>query len=106
MGKYLIIANYTLEGTKGVIAKGGSDRRAAVTKTVTELGGKVESFHFAFGHDDVYVIVDLPDNETAAAVSLSVGAAGGATTSTIVLLTPEQVDAAVKKHVDYRKPGA
>ena len=106
MGKYLMVANYTVSGEHGVIAKGGSDRRAAVTKMVTELGGKVESFYFAFGNDDAYVTVDLPDNETAAAVSLTVAEAGSATLKTIVLITPEQIDAAVKKHVDYRKPGA
>ena len=106
MAKFLFVVNYTVAGEKGIVAKGGSDRRTAVSKMVTELGGKVDAFYFAFGHDDAYVIVDLPDNETAAAVSLTVGEAAGATLSTIVLLTPEQIDAAVKKHVDYRKPGA
>jgi uncharacterized protein with GYD domain len=106
MPKYLFVANYTATGEKGVLAKGGSDRRTAVTKMVTELGGKLESFYFAFGNDDAYVIVDLPDNETAAAASLTVAESGAATLKTIVLITPEQIDAAVKKHVDYRKPGA
>ena len=106
MPKYLFVANYTTAGEKGVLAKGGSDRVAAITKMVTELGGKVESFYFAFGNDDAYVTVDLPDNQTAAAASLTVGEAGAATLRTIVLLTPAEVDAAAKKHVDYRKPGA
>jgi uncharacterized protein with GYD domain len=106
MPKYMFVANYTMTGEKGVIAKGGSDRVAAITKMVKELGGKVESFYFAFGNDDAYVTVDLPDNETAAAASLTVGEAGAATLKTIVLITAAEVDAAVKKHVDYRKPGA
>jgi hypothetical protein len=45
------------------------------------------------------------DNATAAAVALAVGQAGLASTQTIVLLTPEEVDAASKKAVPYRPPG-
>jgi hypothetical protein len=41
----------------------------------------------------------------AAAVALTVGAAGGATVRTTVLLTPEQVDEAAKRSVDYTPPG-
>ena len=44
MPKYLVIASYTAEGAKGVLAKGGSARRDAVDKTVADLGGSVESF--------------------------------------------------------------
>lgn len=51
------------------------------------------------------MIVDLPDNEAAAATALAVNAAGGATVKTTVLLTPEQVDDAAKRSVDYRRPG-
>jgi len=45
------------------------------------------------------VIVDLPDNEAAAAGAMTVNAAGGATAKTTVLLTPEQVDDAAKRSV-------
>jgi uncharacterized protein with GYD domain len=51
------------------------------------------------------VIVDLPDNEAAAAVALAVNAAGGASTRTVVLLTPEEVDAAAERSADYAPPG-
>ena len=52
------------------------------------------------------MIVDLPDNESAAAVALTVNSTGGATVTTLVLLTPEEVDAAAQRSVDYRPPGA
>jgi uncharacterized protein with GYD domain len=70
------------------------------------LGGKLESFHFAFGDADAYVLVDLPDNEAAAAVALAVNAAGAVRTKTTVLLTPDEVDAAAKLSVGYRPPGS
>jgi uncharacterized protein with GYD domain len=69
------------------------------------VGGSMESFHFGFGDEDAYVIVDLPDNEAAAAVALAVGASGGASVKTVVLLTPDQVDAAAERSVNYQAPG-
>jgi uncharacterized protein with GYD domain len=106
MPKFLIEASYTLDGVKGVQSAGGSSRRDAVAKVAESVGGRLDSFHFGFGDRDAYVIVDLPDNESAAAVALTVNASGGATARTIVLLTPEEVDAAAKRSVDYRAPGS
>jgi uncharacterized protein with GYD domain len=106
MAKYLIRAKYTLSGTKGLMKKGGSSRRAAVEQMVTGVGGKLESFHFAFGDTDVFVIADLPDAKSAAAVSLAVNVAGGAQVTTTPLMTPEEMDEACKKSVRYRPPGS
>jgi uncharacterized protein with GYD domain len=106
MAKYLFEASYTQQGVKGVQSGGGSSRRDAIAQMVEGLGGKLESLYFAFGQRDVYVIVDLPDNESAAAVALTVNSAGGAAVRTVVLLTPEEVDAAAQRSVDYRPPGA
>jgi uncharacterized protein with GYD domain len=105
MAKFLFEAKYTSEGAKGIIKDGGSARREAIEKAVTGLGGRLESFYFAFGGVDAYVIVDLPDNTTAAAMALAVGQSGLATTRTVVLLTMEETDAATKKSVTYRGPG-
>ena len=106
MPKYLIQASYTAEGVKGVLKEGATSRRAVVQKLSEGLGGKIEAFYFAFGEDDAYVIGDFPDNATAAAVSMSVNASGAVRLKTVVLLTPEEVDEAAKKSVDYRPPGA
>ena len=106
MPKYLITARYTPEGVKGLRDKGGTSRQAAVADLAKSLGGSLESFYFAFGEEDAYVIVDLPDNEAAAATALTVNAAGGAATRTTVLMTPEEVDAAAKRSADYRPPGS
>ena len=106
MPKFLIEASYTLDGVKGVQSAGGSSRRDAVAQVAESVGGEMECFYFAFGDADAFVIVDLPDNESAAAVALTVNAAGGATVKTTVLLTPEDVDVAAQRSVDYRPPGA
>ena len=88
MPKYLFEVSYTSQGIEGVRSKGGSSRRDAVAEMTEKLGGKLESFYFAFGEHDAYVIVDLPDNETAAAIVLAVNGAGGAALKTVQLLTP------------------
>jgi uncharacterized protein with GYD domain len=106
MPKYLIEASYTREGIEGVMDAGGSSRVEAVKEAVGSVGGELESFHFAFGDHDAIVIVEAPDNEAAAAVALTVNASGGATARTTVLLTPEEVDAAVARSVAYAAPGA
>ena len=104
--KYLWEASYTVEGAKGLLKDGGSGRRAAVITMVNGLGGKLESFYFAFGETDAYLVADLPNDEAAAAVSLTVSAGGGATVKTVKLLTVEQMDDVAKKSVQYRPPGA
>ena len=106
MAKYLVKASYSTEGIKGVLKEGGSGRAAAVEQLAQSLGGSVEAFYFAFGNSDAYVIIDLPDNASAAAVAAAVGASGALSSyETVVLLTPAEIDEAVKKAVSYRPPG-
>ena len=104
--KYLIAASYTSEGAKGVLAKGGTARRKAVEVATSSLGGRVDEFYFAFGETDALVLVDLPDNASAASLALAVSATGAGEIKTTVLLTPEELDAAAKKSTDYRPPGS
>jgi uncharacterized protein with GYD domain len=105
MAKFLVKVRYTYVGVKGLIRGGGSSRRAAVEEMVGDLGGRVDVFYFAFGDTDAYMIVDIPDNVTAAAVALAVTASGAVGCETVVLLTPEEIDAASKMSVDYHPPG-
>src|SRR5512132_3552349 len=105
MAKYLFAAKYTAEGAKGFAHDGGTGRRAAIEKMLQSVGGRLEGLYFAFGGTDAYVIADLPDNVSAAAVAITVGQSGKASTNTVVLLTPEEIDAATKKTVAYRPPG-
>ena len=106
MPKYLFRASYTTEGVKGLLQEGGTRRKAAVESLVKSVGGSLDAFYFAFGEDDVIGIVDLPDDASATAVSLAAAAAGAVGISTTVLMSPETVDEAVKKAVQYTPPGA
>ena len=105
MPKFLFVASYSPEGVKGLLGEGGTPRRDAVEQLAKSVGGSLESFHFAFGADDAFVICDLPDNEAAASIGLTVSASGKAAVRTVALLTPEQIDTATKRSPTYRTPG-
>jgi uncharacterized protein with GYD domain len=105
MKKYFIKGTYSTNGTKGLLQEGGSGRKMAIEKMLAGMGGKLESFYYAFGEDDVLLIVELPDDIAAAAVGLRVSAAGLVRISMTVLLTPADIDAASKISVSYRAPG-
>ena len=103
--KYLSRTSYTAEGLKGLLKDGGTKRKQAMERLAESLGGKLEAFYYAFGDDDLFAIWDMPDNVTVAAVSLMVNASGAANAKVTVLLTPEEVDRAVKTSIDFSPPG-
>ena len=104
MAKYLFQASYTATGAKGLAAEGGSSRREQVANMMQSMGGQLDSFYFAFGSSDVFGIADIPDNVTAAAISLAINSSGAVSTKIVVLITPEEMDQASKKSVAYRPP--
>lgn len=105
MPKYLFEASYLAEGINGLLKEGGTRRRAAVDELFNSLGGTLEAYYFSFGDEDVFIIGDLPDNASAAALAIKVNAAGVTTCKMTALLTPQEVDEAVKKTSTYRPPG-
>jgi uncharacterized protein with GYD domain len=106
MAKFLCIGSYTAEGAKGLRKDGGTKRRKVATKAAESVGAKMEAFYYSFGTQDVVLIVDAPDNVSAAAISLAVNAAGGVRLTTTPLLTAEDMDRASGKKTAYKAPGA
>lgn len=105
MPKFMIHASYTAEGAKGLLKSSGSARRKAVEDSLATLGGKLEAFYFMFGEDDALIIMEVPDQVDALAVSMAVGASGMVRSKTTVLIPVEDVDRAIERHVPYRGPG-
>ena len=105
MPRFLIEATYSAQGVTGVRSGGGSARRDAIVHLAESVGGRMETFDFAFGRSDVVTICDLPDNAAAAAVILAVNSSGAVNARTTVLLSPEEVDRAAQQSADYRAPG-
>jgi uncharacterized protein with GYD domain len=109
MPKYLLQCSYTAEGLKGLLKEGGSKRREAVEQAMQKGGSTLEGFYYAFGDTDLFIIIDCPDNVSAAVTSLIANNSGAVTMKTTVLLTPEEMDQATKQATetsgDYRPPG-
>lgn len=105
MPKYLFEATYTPEGVQGLQEAGASSRANAVNDMANGLGGSLESFYWAFGEVDAYVVVELPDDEAAAAAAFTVGASPLVSVKTVKLLTVDEADVAIGRSVDYRPPG-
>ena len=105
MTKFLIKATYTSDGVKGLLKVGGTNRKQAVEKMLNDMGGKLEAFYYALGDCDAYVIGEVPDSVSAAAIALTINSTGLVSVSTTILLNPEEVDKAAKLAVNYRNPG-
>ena len=105
MPKYLFQVNYVGEGVKGLLKDGGSKRRAVTKRLFESVGGSLEAFYYAFGDTDLYIIAEFPNHAAVAACSLNTISTGSVTVKTTVLMTPEEVDAAVKMTPTYSAPG-
>jgi uncharacterized protein with GYD domain len=105
MPKYLFYGSYTPEGYRGLVQEGGSKRIEAAKQALASVGGSLDAFYFSFGENDFYILVDLPDNATATAVTLSGNVSGTFGIKGVTLLTPEELDEATKKAVEFRPPG-
>jgi uncharacterized protein with GYD domain len=106
MPYYMFRASYSQAGLQGLIKEGAASRTAVVSKLCEGAGGRLVANYWAFGSDDFISIVELPDDVSAAAAAMTVGASGVGSITTTVLLTGEQVDAARAIQVPYRAPGA
>ena len=105
MPKYLLEGSYLAEGSKGLLKEGGTSRRNLVEGLASSMGGSIEALYYAFGENDIYVIVDVPDDATMTALSLAVNSTGALRLKTTVLMDPEVIDEASTKSINYRAPG-
>jgi len=97
MPSYLVQVSYTSEALSALIAK-PQNRAEVVGKTVERLGGKVAGAWLSFGDYDTIVVVDLPNNMSAAAFALAISAGGSCkTVKTTPLISAEEGLAAFKK---------
>ena len=97
MAHYLMQFRYSTPAVKAMIDK-PQDRTAAAKAAIEAFGGKLKDFFFTFGEFDAIVIAEMPDNTSAAAVAMTVGASGAfAHAQTTVLMTTDEAQAAMKQ---------
>lgn len=105
MPKYLFEATYVGQGIKGLMEEGGTRRREALTEALRTVGGSLESFYYAFGYYDVLGVFEVPDDASAAALSLLINSSGQVNVRLKPLMTVEDLDEAAKRTPSYRAPG-
>jgi uncharacterized protein with GYD domain len=105
MPKYLYHGSYTDKGLKGLIKDGGSKRVKVTKKAIESLGGKMEAYYFALGGTDFFIIIEAPDNVQAITGALVANASGTVKVNITALVSPEEVDQAVKQTMNWRPPG-
>ncbi len=107
MPYYMIQASYTSEAWAAQIAN-PQDRLAVLGEMIASNGGKLHAGYYSFGEYDVVLIIESPDNETAASTMIA-AAAGGAVSDlkTTVLLTNDEGQGAIRgaSGVGYTPPG-
>ena len=97
MPHYLVQVAYNTSGLAGLV-KEPQDRIEKVTPAIEAFGGRVECAYYAFGEHDIVLICEMPDNASAAAFALAVGAGGTVSDyKTTVLLTPDEAVQAMRK---------
>ncbi|MCU1436127.1 MAG: hypothetical protein JWR71_2852 [Pseudarthrobacter sp.] len=105
MTKYLFEANYVGDGIKGLMREGGTKRREALVQALSSVGGTLECFYYAFGDVDVLGVFEVPDEASAAALSLMINSSGSVDVRLKPLMTPDDIDEAARKTPSYRAPG-
>ena len=107
MSFYLMRFSYTPEAWARLIKK-PEDRREAARAIVEKLGGKLHGFWYSFGQQDGFVLIEVPNNVSAAAFSVGISAGGALRSAeTTVLLTVEETIEMLGKAqgLPYRPPG-
>ena len=108
MSFYLMRFSYTPEAWARLIKK-PEDRREVAQAIVEKLGGKLHGFWYSFGQQDGFVLIEAPNNVSAAAFSVGISAGGALRSAeTTVLLTVEETIEMLEKAqgLPYRPPGA
>jgi uncharacterized protein with GYD domain len=95
MAKYVILVNWTEQGAKNV--KDTVTRYQAAKQMVESKGGTFETILWTAGPYDMVAITDVPDEETAAAVNLTLAAAGNLRTVTMRGFTDVEMTAIISK---------
>jgi uncharacterized protein with GYD domain len=95
MATFIATIKFTQQGFKGI---GDTTKRAAALKAAgKKMGVKVKDIYWTLGEYDGLLILEAPDDETATALLLHLGAAGNVHTSTVRAFTAVEIDKILAK---------
>jgi uncharacterized protein with GYD domain len=97
MATYVVLANFTDQGVRN--AKDSPKRADAFKDMAKKCGATVKDIYWTQGQYDVVTIVDAPDDVTATALALSVGALGNVRTQTLRAFSAADMNGIIAKMV-------
>ena len=107
MPTFMVQASYT-NTAWGMLVQRTENRMEALKPMMDRLEGRILSWYYTFGDYDVVVVFEVPNNVTAAAVSMAIAGSGAVKEfKTTVLMSPDEgFDAMLlAQGAGYRQPG-
>jgi uncharacterized protein with GYD domain len=105
MPMFLATGPYSSAGAAGLTKAGARQRASQIAAMAERLGGRLEAMYFGLSESDTYIVFELPDIATAAAIAKAVNAAGTGHCNMQPILTPEQMDEALEIDTTFTPPG-
>ncbi|MBS1880026.1 MAG: GYD domain-containing protein [Actinobacteria bacterium] len=93
MPTYVMLTNLTAEGVRTL--KNNPARVAEVNKEVEQIGARVIAQYATLGQYDFVTVVEAPDAETMARVSIELGSRGTMTSQTLSAMPAEDLASAL-----------
>lgn len=90
MGTYIALANFTDQGIRNI--KDTTKRAEAVAEAAKKFGASMTHIFWTLGHHDMVVIMEAPNDESATALGLAIGAAGNVRTQTLKAFTRDEMN--------------
>jgi uncharacterized protein with GYD domain len=95
MATYIALCNFTDQGIRNV--KDSTKRADAVKEAAKKLGVTMTQIYWTLGHYDLVTVIEAPDNKSATAFALAVGAAGNVRTQTLQAFSKEEMNGILGK---------
>ncbi len=95
MAKYIALSTFTDQGIRNV--KDTAKRAEAIAAAAKKYGATMSQIYWTLGKYDVVAVIDAPDDESATAFSLAIGAAGNVRTQTMRAFSKDEIGAIVGK---------
>jgi len=95
MPTYIALCNFTDQGIRTV--EETTRRAEAVKQAAKKLGVDMRETYWTIGPFDLITVVEAPDDESATAFALSVGAAGNVRTQTLRAFSAEELNRILTK---------
>jgi uncharacterized protein with GYD domain len=106
MPMFIATGSYTSEGIAGLAKSGATQRTAQLAAVAKGLGGRLEAMYFGLAENDTFIVFELPDTATAAALAKAVNTAGTGHCNMEPILTPQEMDEALKIDTRFVAPGS